>query len=161
MTAIPDSQIGVLRDEESFQLKQFPVPEPGPDEVLIRNVAVASNPKDWKHPRRFNDYSYIEGSDIAGTIAKLGEGVVGFEIGQRVAAFTKMATKQNKVSAMIFNKNKIANIAIYCSMAVTPNTVLLRLLQRYQFRTSSILKKHRRCRSQFSRRLLAYRARWA
>lgn len=98
MSSIPSSQVGVYRDEKLFQLQEFPVPDPGPQEVLIRNVAVASNPKDWKHPRRFNNYSYIEGSDIAGEIAKLGEGVTDLRVGQRVAAFTKMLTKQSKVS---------------------------------------------------------------
>lgn len=106
MSLLPTSQIGVFRDEQSFQLKEFPVPQPGPNEVLIRNVAVASNPKDWKHPRRFNDYSYVEGSDVAGEIVDIGEGVVDLHVGQRVTAFTKMATKQSKVGQL---KKSIVN----------------------------------------------------
>ena len=96
--SVPDTQTGLIRDVNGAgHLKSFPVPEPGSNEVLIRNVAVASNPKDWKYPIRLNDYTYIEGNDVAGEIVKLGEGVTGLKAGQRVAAFTRMATKQNKV----------------------------------------------------------------
>ena len=45
MTSLPSRQIGVIRDENGEgHLKTFPVPEPGPNEVLTENVAVASNP---------------------------------------------------------------------------------------------------------------------
>lgn len=101
---IPDTQLGLLRDESGAgHIRSFPIPEPGPNEVLIKNVAAASNPKDWKYPLWGKDFSYIEGSDVAGEIVKLGEGVSDLKVGQRVAAFTKMATKQNKVSALFLN----------------------------------------------------------
>jgi len=32
----------------TYEIRDFDIPEPGDDEVLIKNVAVASNPKDWK-----------------------------------------------------------------------------------------------------------------
>jgi len=100
MSTLPDRQIGVLRDESGAgHLQTFPIPEPAPGEVLIKNVAVASNPKDWKYPLWQKDYSYIEGNDVAGEIVKLGEGVSDLKVGERVAAFTKMATKQNKYGA--------------------------------------------------------------
>lgn len=96
--SLGDRQIGVIRDESGTgHLKTFSIPEPEANEILIRNVAVASNPKDWKYPLWGIDYSYIEGNDVAGDIVKLGEGVKDLKVGQRVAAFTKMSTKQNKV----------------------------------------------------------------
>ena len=98
MTSLPSRQIGVIRDENGEgHLKAFPVPEPGPNEVLIKNVAVASDPKDWKYPQWSNDYSYVEGNDVAGTIVGVGDAVKDLRVGQRVAAFTRMSTKQNKV----------------------------------------------------------------
>ena len=70
----PSRQIGVIRDENSEgHLKTFPVPEAGPNEVLTENVAVASNPKDWKYPQWSNDYSYVGGNDVAGTIVGVGD----------------------------------------------------------------------------------------
>lgn len=39
---------GIWTHGRSHQLREFDIPIPGPGEVLIKNVAVASNPKDWK-----------------------------------------------------------------------------------------------------------------
>ena len=96
-SSLPDQQLGVLSTPTSNTIQTFPVPEPGPNEVLIRNVAVASNPKDWKVPSRVKDYSSIEGNDVAGYIVKVGEGVTEYKGGERVAAFTKMGTQDPKV----------------------------------------------------------------
>lgn len=40
----------VWSTKTSRVLTKLPVPSPSANEVLIRNVAVASNPKDWKYP---------------------------------------------------------------------------------------------------------------
>ena len=95
--ALPTTQLGVLTSKESSVLQAFPVPAPGPNEVLIKNVAVASNPKDWKVPNWQQNYAYIEGNDVAGHIVAVGEGVTEYKGGERVAAFTKMGTRDNKV----------------------------------------------------------------
>lgn len=91
------TQIGVLSTKSTRTLQKFPIPEPGPGEVLIKNVAVASNPKDYKFPTRFDAYSSIEGNDVAGTIAAVGEGVTKFKVGDKVASFSKAGTRENKV----------------------------------------------------------------
>ncbi|KAJ3333396.1 hypothetical protein HDU93_008573 [Gonapodya sp. JEL0774] len=70
--------------------KPYP-PAPGPDEVLIRNVAVASNPKDWKLSK-VGVFEGIEGNDVAGYVEAVGKNVTEFKRGDRVGAFTKMAT---------------------------------------------------------------------
>lgn len=93
---LPTKQLGILASKKAYTLQEFPVPTPGEREVLIQNVAVASNPKDYKLPDD-DDYAYIEGNDTAGYIAAVGEGVTEFKPGDRVAAFTKMRTKDNKV----------------------------------------------------------------
>ncbi|KAH8110058.1 chaperonin 10-like protein [Phellopilus nigrolimitatus] len=98
MTAPPPStQLGVLTTRTSNTLQTFPVPAPGPGEVLIRNVAVAANPKDYKLPGAETDYAFIEGNDVAGIVVQVGEGVTEYKGGERVAAFTKMRMKDNKV----------------------------------------------------------------
>ena len=94
---LPNTQLAVIVSRDSTELRKIPVPDPGPGEVLIQNVAVASNPKDWKIPLWRENYSFVEGNDIAGYIVKLGEGVTEYQVGDRVAAFTKMATQDNKV----------------------------------------------------------------
>ncbi|KAL5522937.1 hypothetical protein ACEPAF_1204 [Sanghuangporus sanghuang] len=99
MTSIPSEQFGVLSTKTTETLQTFPVPSPGPGEVLIKNVAVASNPKDWKMPIFTPNYSAIEGNDVAGIIAKVGEGVTEYKGGERVAAFSIMASGDNKYGA--------------------------------------------------------------
>ncbi|TDL25370.1 GroES-like protein [Rickenella mellea] len=93
------SEYGLLSTKNGVELQSFPVPAPAPNEVLIKNVAVASNPKDWKYPIWVADYAAIEGNDVAGYIESVGEGVTGFKKGDGVAAFSKMATKENKYGA--------------------------------------------------------------
>ncbi|KAL5481118.1 hypothetical protein ACEPAI_10059 [Sanghuangporus weigelae] len=98
MTNIPSEQLGVLSTKTSETLQTFPVPSPGPREVLIQNVAVASNPKDWKMPIFIPNYTAIEGNDVAGIIVKVGEGVTEYKGGERVAALSIMVSG-NKASS--------------------------------------------------------------
>ncbi|KAK8004845.1 hypothetical protein PG990_010882 [Apiospora arundinis] len=53
-----------------------PLPLPlAPDQVLVRTVAVAINPCDWKMPDNFPSKSAVGGSDFAGIVVALGSGV--------------------------------------------------------------------------------------
>lgn len=74
------------------EIRDLEIPEPGDDEILVKNVAVASNPKDWKVPEWIPTWNGVEGNDIAGTVVKVGKNVTEFKEGDRVAAFTKMMT---------------------------------------------------------------------
>lgn len=65
-------------------------PQPGPGQVLVEVYAAAVNPFDWK-VRQGNMKDSVPltlpatlGGDCAGIVAELGEGVMGFEIGQPV-----------------------------------------------------------------------------
>jgi NADPH:quinone reductase-like Zn-dependent oxidoreductase len=66
----------------------FPIPEPGPGEVLIKLEAAALNRMDlWVRngwPGIKLQYPHILGADGAGTIAALGEGVTQWQVGDRV-----------------------------------------------------------------------------
>ena len=72
--------------------EEFPDPVPARGEVLVRVHAVSVNPIDWKMrsgaaKERFPlTLPAILGRDVAGTVAKLGEGVEGFKVGDRVFA---------------------------------------------------------------------------
>lgn len=72
-----------------FELADRPTPKPGPDQVLIKNVAVALNPVDYvvQHLGIWVDhygYPAMTGFDGAGEIAAVGNGVQGLKIGDRV-----------------------------------------------------------------------------
>jgi NADPH:quinone reductase-like Zn-dependent oxidoreductase len=77
---------------KNLKYEDFDDPVPGPDEVLIRVHAVSLNPVDWKMrsgaaKERFPvSFPAILGRDVAGTVSKLGEGVEGFKVGDRVFA---------------------------------------------------------------------------
>ncbi len=74
--------------------EDFADPLPARGEVLVRVHAVSVNPVDWKMrsgaaKERFPiTFPAILGRDVAGIVAKLGEGVDGFEVGDRVFALS-------------------------------------------------------------------------
>jgi NADPH:quinone reductase-like Zn-dependent oxidoreductase len=72
------------------EIRDLPIPQPGDDEILIKNVAVASNPKDWKVPLWMPDWSAVEGNDVAGYVEAVGKNVQEFKKGDKVAAFSVM-----------------------------------------------------------------------
>ncbi|TKY90141.1 hypothetical protein EX895_000139 [Sporisorium graminicola] len=67
------------------------------NEVLIKNVAVASNPKDWKLAA-LGMFEGIEGNDVAGHIEAVGSKVKDLQKGDKVIAFTYIA-KADKYGA--------------------------------------------------------------
>ncbi|KAL2824586.1 GroES-like protein [Aspergillus pseudoustus] len=73
-----------------------PIPSPGPNQLLIRVVACGMNPKDWKAPELVgwpaDGKPTNQGDDIAGYVEAMGEGVVGFHKGDKVAAFHQVMT---------------------------------------------------------------------
>jgi L-iditol 2-dehydrogenase len=81
----------VLFGEGDMRLvDDYPVPQPGPGEVLIRVVSCAicgSDPKILAHgwPGHPPYGQFIFGHEYAGIVAALGEGVDEFEVGERVA----------------------------------------------------------------------------
>jgi len=91
MTAVHQDRYG---PPDTLQLIQADVPTPGEGEVVIRVGAAAVTPSDCAFragkpalTRLFNGLSKprsIPGSELAGTIERLGPGVQGFAVGQRV-----------------------------------------------------------------------------
>jgi NADPH:quinone reductase-like Zn-dependent oxidoreductase len=68
------------------QAKPFSASDLDADEVLIKNVAVASNPKDWKLAL-YGLYEGIEGNDVAGHIAAVGANVRHLSKDDRVGTY--------------------------------------------------------------------------
>jgi len=74
------------------QLRQdmVPIPEPSKGEIQIKLAATSVNPADWKigagYFKSFMDVTmpWTPGSDFAGVVSKLGDGVTDFVVGDRV-----------------------------------------------------------------------------
>ncbi len=77
---------------EVLRFEEYPDPVPGPGEVLVRVAASSVNPLDYKRRAGLKkDYYPIKfpgliGTDIAGTVVKIGQGVEGFSAGDQVFA---------------------------------------------------------------------------
>jgi NADPH:quinone reductase len=76
-----------------FVVRDLPVPEPGPGEVLVRVAASGVNPLDLKIRSGEAAHARVQtpavlGIDMAGTIARVGEGVTGFSAGEEVYGMT-------------------------------------------------------------------------
>ena len=80
---------------EMLKLSDIELPEPAAGEIRVKVLACAVNLSDWEHltgsplwvrtvAGLFRPRTQVLGSDIVGLVDKLGEGVSGFEIGQRV-----------------------------------------------------------------------------
>jgi NADPH:quinone reductase-like Zn-dependent oxidoreductase len=79
---------------EALEIKDMPVPSPGPDDVLIKVHAASVNPVDWKvrygHARIFTGGTFpkILGNECSGEIIETGKQVRKFKRGDQVIAYT-------------------------------------------------------------------------
>jgi NADPH:quinone reductase-like Zn-dependent oxidoreductase len=77
---------------EVLKFEDYPDPVPGPGEVLIRVAAASVNPIDYKRRAGLTKDFYpmhfpgLIGVDVAGTVVKIGPGVEGFSVGDKVFA---------------------------------------------------------------------------
>src|SRR4030065_2329004 len=73
---------------EVLHYTDFPTPEPGPGQVLVRLQAAALSRMDlWVRegwPGIKLEYPHIPGADGAGDVAAVGEGVTGWKVGEKV-----------------------------------------------------------------------------
>ncbi|RKN44989.1 NADP-dependent oxidoreductase [Streptomyces hoynatensis] len=82
--------IGIERFGQTPELRNLPVPEPGPGQVQVAIEAAAVNPLDTAIASgalaAFGEYRFplTLGMDGAGTVTALGEGVTRFRVGERV-----------------------------------------------------------------------------
>jgi len=72
-----------------LKVDSAPMPEPGPNDVVVKNHAVAINPVDWKIQDSgyfVTKYPNVLGTDVAGEIVQVGSEVKDFKKGDRVLA---------------------------------------------------------------------------
>ncbi|GAA5831645.1 hypothetical protein JCM3766R1_004964 [Sporobolomyces carnicolor] len=106
------------------EMRDYEIPTPGPGEILIKNVAVSSNPKDWKASEHMG-FENVEGNDVAGYVEAIGDGVTKFKKGDRVAAFTKMFTD--------------AKYGAYAEFSVSPSNTAFHLPSQASFEEAAAL----------------------
>lgn len=85
----PEAKLTELKTE----LQDIPIPKYGDNEVLIKVIVAASNPKDYKHPQRMN-VKVNQGDDVGGIVEAVGRSVRDFKKGDRVAGFHEMDTER-------------------------------------------------------------------
>ncbi len=80
-------QVDSYGDPSKLVLKEVPTPEPGSGEVRIRIEAVGLNYVETYQRRGMypTPLPFIPGAEFAGWVDAVGEGVVGFRVGDRVA----------------------------------------------------------------------------
>ena len=93
MPDMPSNKAAWINSSRAHPLSidSAPSPTPGPGEIVIKNVAVAINPVDWKiqtdgdfFPE--DKYPFVLGEDCAGSVEEVGESVIETKKGDRVIA---------------------------------------------------------------------------
>jgi D-arabinose 1-dehydrogenase-like Zn-dependent alcohol dehydrogenase len=72
-----------------IRLEEIPVPEPGPNELLVKVAACGvcgHDQSDRQGLTRPGELPLVIGHEVSGTVAAVGERVQGFEVGDRVAS---------------------------------------------------------------------------
>ncbi|MGW2023337.1 NADP-dependent oxidoreductase [Streptomyces decoyicus] len=115
---------------EKPQLMDLPQPEPGPGEVLVRLSAAGLNPVDWKiADGMFGDampvaFPLVLGSDGAGEVLAIGDGVRRFTVGD--AVFGQFQRPDQGGGS-------------YCELAVTDESRLAHAARSVTYATSAAL----------------------
>ncbi|GBE89406.1 Zinc-type alcohol dehydrogenase-like protein [Sparassis crispa] len=92
-TAVPATMKALLVQEgKKVAVKEVPVPTVGDDDILVKNVAVAQNPTDWKYVDFIRNAGTILGCDWSGYVVAVGKNVTSPKIGDQVAGFLQGGT---------------------------------------------------------------------
>ena len=91
-----------LYGKEDLRVEELPVPDIGAGELLLRTGAASvcgTDVRMWRHghPLATAEAPLVIGHELAGTIARLGADVRGFQVGQRVC----IAPNYNPVSSRL------------------------------------------------------------
>lgn len=78
----------LLEKRGSYAVREIETPEPAAGELLVEVHAAGLNPVDWKIQSYwdtvFETYPAILGTDAAGIVKAVGEGVTNFAVGDKV-----------------------------------------------------------------------------
>ncbi|THG97000.1 hypothetical protein EW026_g4939 [Hermanssonia centrifuga] len=82
----------VTQADKTAKVQDIPVPTIDDDEVLVRTVALAQNPTDWKFIKNITNVGTICGCDWSGYVAQVGKNVSNPSVGDHVAGFVQGGT---------------------------------------------------------------------
>ncbi|MCJ1282196.1 hypothetical protein MMC26_001519 [Xylographa opegraphella] len=88
-----------------LEIRPAPYTSPGANEIVIKNAAVAINPLDWMLQVQgdflysWMKYPAVFGTDVAGEVVEIGQGVTLFKVGDRVIGHAQGTDKQYNTSA--------------------------------------------------------------
>lgn len=85
--SLPTSMNAVVMGDGKLELKEVPLPAIDEESILVKNIAVAANPADWKIVAfKMGALGSVAGFDVAGEIVKVGAKVDSskFKVGQKV-----------------------------------------------------------------------------
>lgn len=127
----------VLKGKEDLRIEQVPVPKAGPGELVVRVDAALTCGTDLKVFRRGYHAKMLTkdrlfGHEIAGTVVETGEGVMEFQVGERVVplnsapcdeCFYCRQGQQNLCDDLIFNNGAYAEYLRVPERIVGKNTL--------------------------------------
>jgi NADPH:quinone reductase-like Zn-dependent oxidoreductase len=80
------------------EVLEVPVPQPGPDEILVKVVCCGSNPRDWKAPDHLIPGVEInQGNEMSGIVEEVGENVYEFRKGDRIASPARLSYRSQQM----------------------------------------------------------------
>ncbi|KAH9941955.1 GroES-like protein [Amylocystis lapponica] len=75
----------LVQEDKTVAVKDHPVPPVGDDDILVKVIAAAQNPADWKCVDFLTSPGTILGSDFSGYVAAIGKNVASRKIGDHAA----------------------------------------------------------------------------
>lgn len=103
-----------------LKIDSAPYTKPGPGQLVIKNAAFAINPVDWKVQENgflMQKFPNILGSDVAGHVQEVGEGVTRFKPGDRVISYAIGLPKDNNPTLAGFQLYTVVEVAITCHIS--------------------------------------------
>lgn len=77
----------LLEKQGDFAVREIDVPKPDSGEILVEVHSTGLNPVDWKIAKigfAISEYPAVLGSDAAGVVKEVGDGVTAFKAGDKV-----------------------------------------------------------------------------
>ena len=127
-----------------LRLEEVPTPEPGPGEVLIKVHAVSVNRtldcvvRAGKYARRVT-LPLVPGVDPSGVVAKLGPGVTGRKVGDRVVTQLRISRESATEPPRLMGVHTWGGYAEYVKAAANSTTLVSDSLD---FPTATVIARH-------------------